>query len=43
LLWHEDQGLMGQFAVVEPGQAVISHDHENLPGKVAPAGGAHVS
>ena len=20
LLWHEDQGMMGQFAVVEPGQ-----------------------
>jgi suppressor of ftsI len=21
LLWHEDQGMMGQFAVVEPGQS----------------------
>jgi hypothetical protein len=20
LLWHEDQGMMGQFLVVEPGQ-----------------------
>ncbi|SFR76413.1 Multicopper oxidase with three cupredoxin domains (includes cell division protein FtsP and spore coat protein CotA) [Agromyces sp. CF514] len=32
LLWHEDQGMMGQFAVVEPGQrATMSegthHDH----------------
>ena len=21
LLWHEDQGMMGQFVVVEPGRA----------------------
>ncbi|MBM7504973.1 multicopper oxidase family protein [Agromyces aurantiacus] len=32
LLWHEDQGMMGQFAVVEPGQRATmteetSHDH----------------
>lgn len=32
LLWHEDQGMMGQFAVVEPGQRAtmtegINHDH----------------
>jgi FtsP/CotA-like multicopper oxidase with cupredoxin domain len=33
LLWHEDQGMMGQFAVVEPGQRATmteetnDHDH----------------
>ncbi len=32
LLWHEDQGMMGQFAVVEPGQRATMtegtrHDH----------------
>jgi hypothetical protein len=34
LLWHEDQGMMGQFAVVEPGQQATlpnteetSHEH----------------
>ncbi len=33
LLWHEDQGMMGQFAVVEPGQSAtmteetIHHEH----------------
>ncbi|MER5456494.1 multicopper oxidase domain-containing protein [Micromonospora sp. NPDC002389] len=29
LLWHEDQGMMGQFVVVEPGQApgALHHDH----------------
>ncbi|MFD4420157.1 multicopper oxidase family protein [Agromyces sp. NPDC058484] len=33
LLWHEDQGMMGQFAVVEPGQSATmtegSTDHEH--------------
>jgi FtsP/CotA-like multicopper oxidase with cupredoxin domain len=32
LLWHEDQGMMGQFAVVEPGQRATmtegtEHEH----------------
>ncbi|MEV0437098.1 multicopper oxidase domain-containing protein [Nocardia sp. NPDC050413] len=30
LLWHEDQGMMGQFVVVEPGQAAATlpgHEH----------------
>jgi suppressor of ftsI len=32
LLWHEDQGMMGQFAVVEPGQSATmteGTDHEH--------------
>ncbi|RXZ70433.1 multicopper oxidase family protein [Agromyces albus] len=34
LLWHEDQGMMGQFAVVEPGQQATmteetSHEHHD--------------
>ena len=28
LLWHEDQGMMGQFLVVEPGQQPALNDHE---------------
>ena len=31
LLWHEDQGMMGQFVVVEPGQepGSIDGDHDH--------------
>ena len=28
LLWHEDQGMMGQFLVVEPGQTPALNTHE---------------
>ncbi|MCW4465998.1 multicopper oxidase domain-containing protein [Glutamicibacter sp. MNS18] len=31
LLWHEDEGMMGQFVVVEPGQqaGIIDTVHEH--------------
>lgn len=33
LLWHEDEGMMGQFVVVEPGEEAGSvgsgHEHDH--------------
>ena len=28
VLWHEDQGMMGQFVVVEPGQSPMLSGHQ---------------
>jgi suppressor of ftsI len=36
LMWHEDQGMMAQFTVVDPDQVdsaprILEFDHEHIP------------